>query len=49
MVQEMPVIPLMAYNVFTVIDETYWKGYPRANTDPYTNPVPKRIGETRGQ
>jgi peptide/nickel transport system substrate-binding protein len=39
-VQEMPVIPLMAYNVFTVMDETYWKGYPSAETDPYTDPVP---------
>jgi len=40
MVQEMPIIPLMAYNVFTVMDETYWKGYPSAETDPYTDPVP---------
>jgi peptide/nickel transport system substrate-binding protein len=39
-VQEMPVIPLMAYNVFTVMDETYWKGYPSAEGDPYTDPVP---------
>ena len=39
-VQEMPVIPLMAYNVFTVMDETYWKGYPSAESDPYTDPVP---------
>lgn len=38
-VQEMPVIPLMAYNVFTMMDETYWTGYPTA-ADPYTNPVP---------
>jgi peptide/nickel transport system substrate-binding protein len=36
----MPVIPLMAYNVFTVMDETYWKGYPSAESDPYTDPVP---------
>jgi peptide/nickel transport system substrate-binding protein len=40
MVQEMPIIPLMAYNVFTVMDETYWKGYPSAEADPYTDPVP---------
>ena len=40
MVQEMPVIPLMAYNVFTVMDETYWTGYPSAESDPYTDPVP---------
>ena len=39
MVREMPIIPLMAYNVFTVMDETYWTGYPSA-ADPYTNPVP---------
>ncbi|MBE0530465.1 MAG: ABC transporter substrate-binding protein [Rhodospirillales bacterium] len=39
-VREMPVIPLMAYNVFTVMDETYWTGYPNAETDPYTDPVP---------
>jgi peptide/nickel transport system substrate-binding protein len=39
-VSEMPVIPLMAYNVFTVMDETYWKGYPSAEGDPYTDPVP---------
>ena len=35
----MPIIPLMSYNVFTMMDETYWKGYPTA-ADPYTNPVP---------
>ncbi|WP_342363669.1 ABC transporter substrate-binding protein [Terrarubrum flagellatum] len=39
MAQEMPIIPLMAYNVFTAMDETYWKGYPTAD-DPYTDPVP---------
>ncbi len=38
-VQEMPIIPLMAYNVFTVMDQTYWTGYPTAK-NPYTNPVP---------
>lgn len=37
--QEMPIIPLMSYNVFTMVDETYWTGYPTA-ADPYTNPVP---------
>jgi peptide/nickel transport system substrate-binding protein len=35
----MPIIPLMSYNVFTVMDDTYWTGYPSAD-DPYTNPVP---------
>ncbi len=39
MVEEMPIIPLMAYNVFTVMDQTYWTGYPTAD-NPYTNPVP---------
>jgi len=38
-VREMPIIPIMSYNVFTVMDETYWTGYPTA-ADPYTNPVP---------
>jgi peptide/nickel transport system substrate-binding protein len=38
-VRDMPIIPIMSYNVFTVMDETYWKGYPSAK-DPYTNPVP---------
>jgi peptide/nickel transport system substrate-binding protein len=37
--REMPTIPLMAYNVFTVMDETYWTGYPTAE-NPYTDPVP---------
>jgi peptide/nickel transport system substrate-binding protein len=38
-VREMPIIPLMSYNVFTVMDTTYWTGYPTAD-DPYTDPVP---------
>jgi peptide/nickel transport system substrate-binding protein len=38
-VREMPVIPLMAYNVFTSMDETYWTGFPDAS-NPYANPVP---------
>jgi peptide/nickel transport system substrate-binding protein len=36
--REMPTIPLMSYNVFTVMDETYWTGYPTAE-NPYANPV----------
>ncbi|TPM80439.1 ABC transporter substrate-binding protein [Mesorhizobium sp. B2-3-3] len=39
-VKNMPTIPLMSYNVFTVMDTTYWTGYPSAETDPYTDPVP---------
>lgn len=37
--REMPIIPLMAYNVFTVMDDTYWTGWPSAE-NPYANPVP---------
>ena len=44
--REMPTIPLMAYNVFTVMDSTYWTGYPDAVTAPYTDPVPN-WGNTR--
>jgi len=39
MVREMPIIPLMSYNVETSMDDTYWTGYPSIK-DPYTNPVP---------
>jgi len=39
-VKNMPTIPLMSYNVFTVMDSTYWTGYPSAEKDPYTDPVP---------
>ncbi|WGF86762.1 ABC transporter substrate-binding protein [Marinivivus vitaminiproducens] len=45
MVREMPIIPLMAYNVFTAMDDTYWTGYPTAE-NPYTNPV-TNWGNTR--
>jgi peptide/nickel transport system substrate-binding protein len=38
-VEDMPIIPLFSYNVFTVCDEYYWKGFPTAK-NPYTNPVP---------
>ena len=37
--QEMPTTPLMAYNVFTTMDTTYFTGYPSID-DPYTDPVP---------
>jgi peptide/nickel transport system substrate-binding protein len=40
MTREMPIIPLMSYNVFTVMDDTYWTGYPDAVSAPYANPVP---------
>jgi peptide/nickel transport system substrate-binding protein len=38
MTREMPIIPLMAYNVFTAMDTTYWTGWPTAE-NPYANPV----------
>lgn len=38
-VEDMPIIPIMSYNVFTVCDEYYWEGFPTAE-NPYTNPVP---------
>jgi len=37
-VEEMPIIPIMSYNVFSVCDEYYWEGFPTAK-NPYTNPV----------
>jgi peptide/nickel transport system substrate-binding protein len=37
--QEMPTTPLMAYNVFTTMDTTFFTGYPSID-DPYTDPVP---------
>jgi peptide/nickel transport system substrate-binding protein len=39
-VREMPSIPIKSYNVFTVMDTTYWTGYPSAEDAPYTDPVP---------
>jgi peptide/nickel transport system substrate-binding protein len=36
--REMPITPIMSYNVFSVCDEVYWEGFPTAD-DPYTNPV----------
>jgi peptide/nickel transport system substrate-binding protein len=36
--REMPITPIMSYNVFSVCDETYWEGFPTSE-DPYTNPV----------
>jgi len=39
MVEEMPVIPVMSYNVFSVYDTTYWTGFPAAESNPYANIV----------
>ena len=36
--KEMPNIPLMSYNVFVVMSDRYWEGWPTAS-DPYANPV----------
>jgi peptide/nickel transport system substrate-binding protein len=38
-VETMFMIPISSYNVFTMMDEYYWTGYPSIN-DPYTDPVP---------
>ena len=37
-VEEMPTIPLMSYNVFSVQSDRYWTGFPTAD-NPYANPV----------
>ena len=44
-VREMPIIPLMSYNVFTAMDTTYWTGFPTAD-EPYT-PIRCRTGAIR--
>ncbi|MGF1623535.1 MAG: ABC transporter substrate-binding protein [Alphaproteobacteria bacterium] len=38
MVEEMPIIPIMSYNVFSVVNERYWTGFPTSE-NPYANPV----------
>jgi peptide/nickel transport system substrate-binding protein len=39
MVEEMPVIPVMAFNVFSAYDTRYWTGFPTAEENPYANIV----------
>jgi peptide/nickel transport system substrate-binding protein len=39
MVDEMPVIPVMAFNVFSAYDTRYWTGFPTAEENPYANIV----------
>ncbi|WP_196258081.1 ABC transporter substrate-binding protein [Pelagibacterium limicola] len=39
MVEEMPLIPMMSYNVFAAYSERYWTGFPDAVERPYANPV----------
>ncbi|MNT64562.1 hypothetical protein D3C72_2024740 [compost metagenome] len=36
--EEMPNIPIMAYNVFSIQSNKYWTGWPDANNN-YANPV----------
>ncbi len=40
MVDEMPVIPIMSFNVFSAYDTRYWTGWPTAEKNPYANIVP---------
>lgn len=37
-VEEMPIIPIMSFNVFSVVSERFWTGFPTAE-NPYANPV----------
>lgn len=39
MVEEMPVIPMMSFNVFAAYSERYWTGFPTAEENPYANIV----------
>ncbi|WP_309085600.1 ABC transporter substrate-binding protein [Chelativorans sp.] len=39
MVDEMPVIPVMSFNVFSAYDTRYWTGFPTAEERPYANIV----------
>lgn len=39
MVDEMPVIPVMSFNVFSAYSDRYWTGFPTAEEDPYANIV----------
>jgi len=38
MVEEMPIIPVMSYNVFAVVSDRYWTGFP-GSENPYANTV----------
>jgi peptide/nickel transport system substrate-binding protein len=40
MVEEMPIIPLMSFNVFSAYDTRYWTGFPTGEANPYANIVP---------
>jgi peptide/nickel transport system substrate-binding protein len=39
MVDEMPVIPIMSFNVFSAYDTRVWTGFPTAEENPYANIV----------
>ncbi len=39
MVDEMPIIPVMSFNVFSAYDTRYWTGFPTAESNPYANIV----------
>ena len=39
MVDEMPIIPVMSFNVFSAYSERYWTGFPTAEKNPYANIV----------
>jgi len=39
MVDEMPVIPIMSFNVFSAYDTRHWTGFPTAESNPYANIV----------
>lgn len=39
MVEEMPIIPVMSFNVFSAYDTRYWTGFPTAESNPYANIV----------
>lgn len=39
MAEEMPVIPMMSFNVFSAYSTRYWTGFPTAEENPYANIV----------
>ena len=39
MVDEMPIIPIMSFNVFSAYDTRHWTGFPTAEANPYANIV----------
>ena len=39
MIDEMPITPIMSFNVFSAYDTRYWTGFPTAEEKPYANIV----------